>query len=370
MIRTFLMILISVALVSCKQEKVDIGYEVRGTVRGIPDSTMVYIRNDGLNDSTVTLGEKFRFKGKVKEPTWTLMFLENIDEPIPLWLENAQIKIEAVNEGLTKAKVFGGEVQSMADLLVERKEAIRMTMESLGNIMALPELTDLRKDSVQALYRKLQQDEIAVEKNFIRENPNSPVSAFTLNRNRTRWNKASVANLFSLLNDSAKETVYGRLLDRYIRLNKNPEVGDVYVDFVQEKVDGESTRLSEVMGKYTLLEFWASWCVPCRKSNPELSELYSKYRDKGLRIVGVSLDEDRESWLNAIEEDGLEWDNVSDLKFIENEAALVYGVVGIPDNFLIDNEGIIVARNLRESALEEKLNELFGGNPTSKQQID
>lgn len=364
------MISISVGLFSCKQEKVDIGYEVRGTIRGIPDSTMVYIRNDGLNDSTMIIGEKFRFKGKVKEPTWTLMFLENFDGPIPLWLENVQIKIEAINDGLAERKIFGGEVQSVADMLVERKKGIRTAMDSLGHIMALPKLTDLRKDSVQTLYRKLQQDEIDIEKNFIRENPNSPVSAFTLNRNRTRWEKASVANLFSQLNDSAKETVYGRLLDRYIRLNKNPEVGDGYVDFVQEKVDGESTRLSDLMGKFTLVEFWASWCVPCRKSNPELSELYSRYRDKGFKIVGVSLDEDRESWLNAIEEDGLEWENVTDLKFNENEAALVYGVVGIPDNFLIDNERIIVARNLRERALEEKLKEVFEENPTSKQKID
>ncbi|HZJ36051.1 MAG TPA: TlpA disulfide reductase family protein [Gillisia sp.] len=369
MIRTFLMISV-VSLVSCKQEKVDIGYEVHGTVRGVPDSAMVYLRNDGVNDSTIVIGKKFRFKGKVKEPTWTLMSLENSDEPIPLWLENVKIKIEAVNDRLTEGKVIGGGVQSMANMLAERNEANRTAMDSLGNIMALPEMTDLRKDSVQALYRKLQRDEIAVEKNFIRENPNSPVSAFTLNRNRTKWEKTSVANLFSQLKDSAKATVYGRLLDRYIRLNKNPEVGDGYVDFVQENVDGESTRLSDLMGKYTLVEFWASWCVPCRKANPELSKLYSRYRDKGLRIVGISLDEDRESWLNAIEADAMVWDNVTDLKFNENEAALVYGVVGIPDNFLIDDNGIIVARNLRERALDKKLKDVFEENPTSKQKTD
>ncbi len=359
-----------VSLLSCKQDKMGIGYEVHGTVRGVPDSTMVYMRNDGLNDSTMVIGERFVFMGKVKEPTWTLLFLENLDEPLPMWLENVQIRIEALNNRLTEVKVSGGEVQSMAIMLAERSDAVRTAMDSLGNIMALPELTDLRKDSVQALYRKLQQDEIALEKDFIRENPNSPVSAFILNRNRTRWKKTSVENLFSQLKDSAKETVYGKLLDRYIKLNKNPEVGDGYVDFVQEKADGESTRLSDLMGKYTLVEFWASWCVPCRKSNPELSKLYSRYRDKGLRIVGVSLDEDRESWLDAIEDDALEWDNVTDLKFNENEAALVYGVVGIPDNFLIDDKGIIVARNLREKALDKKLKEVFRENPTFKQKTD
>lgn len=367
MIKAVYLISVLAILVSCKQDSLDIGYEIHGTVRGIPDSTFVFIKNDGLNDSTMAVEGKFRFKGKVKEPTWALMSLENSDEPRGLWLENVQIKFESKKDGLSEGKFIGGEVQSMANILNERKNAIRTSMDSLGILMTMPKLTESRKDSVYSSYRKLVQDEINVDKDFIRENPDSPVSVFTLNRNRTRWEKESVLSLFSELGDKAKKTVYGKLLDRYIELNKNPGVGDRFVDFTQEKVDGRTVRLSDMMGKYTLVEFWASWCVPCRKSNPELSELYSKYKDEGLRIVGVSLDEDRQSWLKAIEEDGLKWDNVTDLKFNENEAALVYGVVGIPDNVLINHKGIIVGRNLRDTRLVEKLKGIFRENPNSKQ---
>ncbi|WP_082794000.1 peroxiredoxin family protein [Roseivirga seohaensis] len=124
----------------------------------------------------------------------------------------------------------------------------------------------------------------------------------------------------------------------------------------QANVDGQTIQLSELKGKYTLIEFWASWCGPCRAFNPELVELYN---DQGFEILGVSLDSNKEKWEKAIEKDGLTWPNVSDLKGDNNEAAMIYGVRDIPDNFLIDENGIIIDRFIRGEKLQMRLKQLF-----------
>ena len=119
--------------------------------------------------------------------------------------------------------------------------------------------------------------------------------------------------------------------------------------------------LSDLQGQAVYVDFWASWCGPCRKSNPELISVYEEYKDQGFAILGVSLDQDRNNWIKAIEKDQLPWENVSDLKGSENEASLIYNVNAIPDNVLIDENGIIVARTLRGEDLKKKLEEVFGG---------
>jgi len=151
----------------------------------------------------------------------------------------------------------------------------------------------------------------------------------------------------------------GKAIAEFISNNKNLKIGDKFVDIKQSNVNGKMTKLSQIHKKYTLIEFWASWCGPCRSFNPELVEQYKLYKDKGFEIFGVSLDTDKEKWRKAIEKDGLNWENVSDLKGNNNQAAVTYGVRDIPDNFLIDDNGIIIARFIRGQELDEKLKELF-----------
>ena len=117
--------------------------------------------------------------------------------------------------------------------------------------------------------------------------------------------------------------------------------------------------MSELNGKVILLEFWASWCGPCRQENPNLVKTYNIFNPKGFEIFAVSLDEDKESWLKAIQEDNLKWKHVSDLKGSRNEASLIYGINGIPDNFLISENGEIIGRNLRGDKLNQKLKEIL-----------
>lgn len=124
--------------------------------------------------------------------------------------------------------------------------------------------------------------------------------------------------------------------------------------------EGNVLKLSDLKGKYVLVDFWASWCKPCRRENPNVVKAYNKYKDKGFEILGVSLDRDRARWLQAIQADGLTWKHVSDLKYFQCEAAVDYGVSAIPFTVLVDKEGKIIAQNLRGPSLERKLEELFG----------
>lgn len=140
---------------------------------------------------------------------------------------------------------------------------------------------------------------------------------------------------------------------------RNLMVGGTAPDFTQETPDGEALSLSELRGKVILIDFWASWCGPCRRENPNVVRAYQKYRDKGFDIISVSLDKDRNRWLQAIEKDGMDWHHVSDLKGWKNEVAQTYGVTSIPHTILLDAEGKIVARNLRGPSLDQKLAQIL-----------
>jgi peroxiredoxin len=138
-------------------------------------------------------------------------------------------------------------------------------------------------------------------------------------------------------------------------------IGAMAPVFTQEDVDGKAVSLADFRGKYVLLDFWASWCGPCRRENPNVVKVYQQYNDKNFTIIGVSLDQPgkKDAWLAAIKADGLDWTQVSDLKFWDNAVAKQYGVKAIPQNYLIDPMGKIIAENLVGQELENKLRELL-----------
>jgi peroxiredoxin len=198
-----------------------------------------------------------------------------------------------------------------------------------------------------------------LEMEFVKNNPSSIVSIQILSVYSTRWGKGKTAELFDKLSQENKNSAYGKKIANYIRLNKEPKIGEQFADFEMSDPNGKSKKLSDLKGKTILLEFWASWCGPCRQENPNLVKTYQKFKPKGFEVFAVSLDQEKESWLQAIEKDSLNWENVSDLKGDDNEASLIYGINGTPDNFLIDHNGEIIGRNLRGDELNEKLAEIM-----------
>jgi len=159
----------------------------------------------------------------------------------------------------------------------------------------------------------------------------------------------------------AKNYTISKNLYSYIQYNKVGAVGTAAVDFTQPDTTGTPVSLSSFHGKYVLVDFWASWCGPCRAENPNLVKTYNKYKDNGFAVLGVSLDQPgkKDSWLAAIHKDNLTWVQVSDLKFWDNEVAVLYGIKAIPSNLLLDPQGKIIAKDLRGEELDKKLAEIL-----------
>jgi len=167
--------------------------------------------------------------------------------------------------------------------------------------------------------------------------------------------KDTVSVLYNSFSKEVKSTDFGKKIFDFLSLNQNIKIGDKFVDFSQTDTSNKKINLSDFKGKVILLEFWGSWCGPCREENPSLLKIYNDYRSMGFEIFGVATETDKKQWIKAIKTDGLTWTNVTDLKGSRNKAALIYGVSGYPMNFLIDRNGTIVAKEVYGDNLRKLL---------------
>jgi peroxiredoxin len=207
--------------------------------------------------------------------------------------------------------------------------------------------------------------EVAAEVNtktdeFIVRNANSAVAPFALLvMMQLNDDPAVMEKRLAIMTDEAKSTFFGQAAIKLVEDAKFASVGTEAPDFMQQDQDGKDVKLSSFKGKYVLVDFWASWCGPCRQENPNVVNAFNNYKDKNFTVLGVSLDRARDPWLKAIKDDNLNWTQVSDLKFWSNAVAVQYKIQSIPQNFLIDPKGVIIAKNLRGPDLLAKLAELL-----------
>jgi Peroxiredoxin len=194
---------------------------------------------------------------------------------------------------------------------------------------------------------------------YAREEPSSSISLEIVAQLLPAYNINLMDSLFLSLAPELRASQLGKKTELQLTNMKKTPIGGIAPDFSQKDPDGEIIHLSDYRGKYVLVDFWASWCGPCRKENPHVVKAYNEFKDKNFDILGISLDNNKTSWTNAIRKDGLEWRQVSDLKKFDNEVAALYGVFSIPQNFLIDPNGVIVAKNLRGEQLIKKLSEIL-----------
>jgi len=220
------------------------------------------------------------------------------------------------------------------------------------------------KATLEKRYTEVVDEMTNVMKNFVTKNPNSYISLVVLSElfvNNSRVEVSTIASLYKNLSEQIKKTDLGKELETKLFSTTQTSIGAVAPDFTQNDTKGKPVKLSDFRGKYVLIDFWASWCGPCRQENPNVVRAYAQFKSKNFEILGVSLDNPnaKTAWLNAIEKDKLTWTQVSDLQGWTNQVARLYGVESIPQNFLIDPNGVIIAKNLRGENLIRTLSNIL-----------
>lgn len=364
----YLGILSLLIIIGCTQKKPEINksFDLYGELHGFENGTWIYLSTEGhVHDSTQVVDTKFIFKGELKHPTEFSLFTNNPLNYTQIWLEPKEIHFKANNGEFREAIITGSSSQIESEKLWKPVWEYRRHRDSLSKIVFNDTIDSGLKKKASAALDELSKNRLKIEKDFIKHNPDSYVSAATLDFYSRSLVKDTVVKLFENFNERLKNSSYGQSIERFIELNKNPGIGDKYVDFSMTNQMGEIIKLSDFEGRLILLDFWASWCGPCKEEYPALKEAYSKFNKKGFEIISISEDRSRQRWVNAIKDNDLDWVNLWSEAGNNSDVYLIYGINGIPDNFLIDENGIIIARNLRSEELIaaiEKYLEAESGN--------
>jgi peroxiredoxin len=351
-------------------------FTIIGKTKGFKDSTILYLKKDESGslkdnlDSTLVINNSFTFKGTVAEPCpyfihtgytgWEGQPPENFCR-VTFFVNNSTIYLNDEIGNLKYSRISGSQLQNDNNEFNEMNYTNDATLDSINQVlMKLTPSDTIERKILGERSRKNYQAGIQISMDFIKTHPASLISVWLLNIYKTSWGRENTKAFFNEFETQIQNTSYGKSVSEYIKQKDVVRVGNHFVDIELKNLNGVLVKLSSLEGKYILLDFWSAYCGPCRKEHPDLLKLYNQYRKKGFEIYAVSLDEKKESWQQAVIDDKINWITVSDLKGATAcEAAMIYGVTGIPKSYLINNEGKIIAQDIRVEELANKLKEIF-----------
>lgn len=359
----------------------EIQYSISGKVGAFNAPAKVYLLLQNgrvVKDSVALKNGAFELKGTDKAPRQAMLLLDakgigyksllrsGSADVFEFYIDNAKMTL-AAKDSVSKAMIKGSALNT--DFAAYKKQVspaeakVKAVVNEYNSASKEQRATPEFQADMDKKYDAASTEVDKIQKDFIKANPNTMVS-LDLIKSGNEYSMEDVAAteaLFNGLSDAVKSSVPGKAYKEEIDKYKTVAVGAVAPDFAQTTPDGKTIKVSDYKGKYLLIDFWASWCGPCRRENPNVVKAYQAYKDKNFTILGVSLDDEKgkDAWLKAIEKDQLVWDQVSDLKGWNNEAAKLYLVRSIPQNFLLDPDGKIIAHNLRGEDLAKKLEEIF-----------
>jgi thiol-disulfide isomerase/thioredoxin len=376
--------LLSLLAIACNTVGED-EYAITGTIKGVKSGKVILERQseEGMNfiavDTVEIKNEKFEFEGKSISPELYFLQIEKIDGKVAFVLEEGKINIEVDKDSIFKSKLSGtysnDEFYKFNNELTKirqksQKQLMQFQMENMAKMNEAQQNGDTETiQSLQNEYADIQKETTDYMFSYPEKHPKSFISLLLLESmiQHPDYGVEKSEKIFNSFDDYLKKSKIGKQISEKFgeikglnSLGKSDiKEGNTAPDFTGKSPEGKEVSLNDNLGKITLIDFWASWCGPCRVENPSVVALYDKFKDKGFKIVGVSLDKNVDKWKEAIAKDKITWTQISNLKGWEDPIAKLYNVNEIPSTVILDDKGTILALNLRGKALEDKVAELL-----------
>jgi peroxiredoxin len=366
--------LIIPAVLFAQDKKAGKPFTIEGKVAQAQKPAKVFLRmrkgGENVIDSAQVVNGQFTFTGTLEEPTLaSLMMVEQEaaktvsmkKDMLAVYLDKGTISV-STSDSISKATVKGSPANdaylALNNQLKEVTERASTLQKEYRALYQAKDEEGMKK--LEAKFDELESEQKKIMKDYLKKNRSTPIGMYVISQ-VAGYDivPAEIEPSFKKLSKEVKNSPSGKEFAARLKSARKTAVGQPAITFSQATPDGKMVNLADYRGKYVLVDFWASWCGPCRQENPNVVKAYEKFKEKGFDILGVSLDDNKDKWLKAVDADKLAWTHVSDLKGWKNAAADLYGVRAIPQNVLIDPKGKIVAKNLRGDKLEEKLAELM-----------